>query len=119
MSDATSDLQELSNFRIIFLKSFTVRNVIHTYEEVAMSRVTDLLLPYYNENNKETATYIKVTGLNWPRGWIEVQLHPFLTSALEGVGGQHHAPAALPPGKTRYPLYRRLDGSYDRSGPVR
>jgi hypothetical protein len=24
------------------------------------------------------------------------------------VGGQHHAPAALPPGKTRYPLYRKL-----------
>jgi hypothetical protein len=29
-----------------------------------------------------------------------------LTSALDGVGGQHHAPAALLPGKTRYPLYR-------------
>jgi hypothetical protein len=29
-----------------------------------------------------------------------------------GVGGQNHAPAALPPGKTRYPLYvyTRLDG---------
>ena len=27
-----------------------------------------------------------------------------------GVGGQHHAPAALPPGKTQYPLYRRLVG---------
>jgi hypothetical protein len=26
------------------------------------------------------------------------------------VGGQRHAPAALPPGKTRYPLYRRLGG---------
>jgi hypothetical protein len=26
-----------------------------------------------------------------------------LTSALDGVGGQRHAPAALPPGKTRYP----------------
>ena len=26
------------------------------------------------------------------------------------VGGQQHAPAALPPGKTRYPLYRRLGG---------
>jgi hypothetical protein len=25
------------------------------------------------------------------------------------VGGQRHALAALPPGKTRYPLYRRLD----------
>ena len=27
---------------------------------------------------------------------------------LDGVGGQCHAPAALPPGKARYPLYRRL-----------
>jgi hypothetical protein len=26
-----------------------------------------------------------------------------LTSALDGVGYQRHAPAALPPGKTRYP----------------
>ena len=35
------------------------------------------------------------------------------------VGGQHHAPAALPPGKTRYPLYRRLGGPHGRSGRVR
>ena len=34
-----------------------------------------------------------------------------------GVGGQHHAPAALPPGKNRYPLYRRLGRS--QSGRVR
>jgi len=34
------------------------------------------------------------------------------------VGGQRHAPAALPPGKTRYLLYRRLDGSQGRSGQV-
>jgi len=27
-----------------------------------------------------------------------------------GVGGQRQAPAALPPGKTRYPLCRRLGG---------
>ena len=33
-----------------------------------------------------------------------------------GVGGQHHAPAALPPRKTRYPLYRRLGGPQGRSG---
>ena len=26
------------------------------------------------------------------------------------VGGQRHAPAVLSPGKTRYPLYRRLGG---------
>jgi hypothetical protein len=41
-----------------------------------------------------------------------------LTSALDGVGGQRHAPAALPPWKTRYPLYRRLGGPQDRSGRV-
>jgi hypothetical protein len=35
------------------------------------------------------------------------------------VGGQHHAPAALPPWKTLYPLYRRLGGPQDRSGRVR
>jgi hypothetical protein len=33
-----------------------------------------------------------------------------------GVGGQRLA--ALPPGKTRYPLYRRLGGSQGRSGWV-
>jgi hypothetical protein len=35
------------------------------------------------------------------------------------VGGQHHAPAALPPEKTRYSLYRRLGGPQGRSGQVR
>ena len=34
------------------------------------------------------------------------------------VGGQCHAPAALPPGKTRYPLYRRLGGPKGQSGQV-
>jgi hypothetical protein len=34
------------------------------------------------------------------------------------VGGQRHATAALPPGKTRYPLYRRLGGLQGRSGRV-
>jgi len=36
-----------------------------------------------------------------------------------GVGGQRHASATLPPGKTRYPLYRRLGGHQGRSGGVR
>jgi hypothetical protein len=35
------------------------------------------------------------------------------------VGGQRHAPAALPRGKTRYPLYRRLGGPQGRYGRVR
>jgi len=36
-----------------------------------------------------------------------------------GVGGQRHALAALPPGKTWYPLYRRLSVPQGRSGRVR
>jgi len=41
------------------------------------------------------------------------------TSALDVVGGQYHAPAALPPGKTRYPMYMRMDGPQGRSGRMR
>ena len=36
-----------------------------------------------------------------------------------GVGGQRHTPAALPPGKTWCPLYRRQGGSQGWSGWVR
>jgi len=42
-----------------------------------------------------------------------------LTSALDRVGGQRHAPATLPTGKTRYALFRRLGGPQGRSGRVR
>ena len=35
------------------------------------------------------------------------------------VAGQRHYPAALSPGKTRYPFYRRLRGHQGRSGGVR
>jgi hypothetical protein len=42
-----------------------------------------------------------------------------LTSALDVVGGQCHAPAFLPPGMTLYPLYRGLGGPKSRSGRVR
>jgi hypothetical protein len=36
-----------------------------------------------------------------------------------GVGGQLHALAALPPGMTRYPLFRRLVRPQGRSGRLR
>ena len=42
-----------------------------------------------------------------------------LTSALDGGGCQRYAPAALLPGKTQYPLYRRLGGTLGRCGRVR
>jgi hypothetical protein len=42
---------------------------------------------------------------------------PSLTSALDGVGGQQHAPAALTPVKTWY--HRMVGGPQGRSGQVR
>jgi len=36
-----------------------------------------------------------------------------------GGGVQCHGPAALLPGKTRYPLYRKLVGPQRRSGRVK
>jgi hypothetical protein len=33
------------------------------------------------------------------RGGVELQLRVFLISVLQGMRGQLHAPAALPPGK--------------------
>jgi hypothetical protein len=50
---------------------------------------------------------------------VEVQLYSFFNLELDGVVGQSHAPAALPPGKIRYPLYRRLGGPQGRSVRVR
>jgi hypothetical protein len=42
--------------------------------------------------------------------------NPFAFSALEGVGSQHHDPATLPPGRTRYALHRILGDSQALSG---
>jgi hypothetical protein len=39
--------------------------------------------------------------------------------ALDGMGGQRHAPAYLPPRKNQYPLYKSLGGPEGRSGRVR
>jgi len=43
-----------------------------------------------------------------------------MTMALEGDDGSASRPGrSLPPGKTLYPLYRRLGGPQGRSGQVR
>ena len=43
-----------------------------------------------------------------------------MTTSLEGSDGSASRPGrSLPPGKTRYPLYRRLGGPQGRSGQVR
>ena len=53
----------------------------------------------------------------WSIGWVEVQFYPFMTTALEvGEWSAARPGRTLPPGKTRYPLYRRLGGPQGRSG---
>jgi hypothetical protein len=54
-----------------------------------------------------------------PRGWnIGIALL-FFNLGARWVGGQCHPPAAPPPGRTRYPLYRRLGGPQGWSERVR
>ena len=76
-------------------------------------------------------TYIKVkctlvqalrlcTGHTAHRGSRGVAVPSVMTTALEGGEEPASRPGrSLPPGKTRYPLYRRLDGPQGRSGQVR
>jgi len=59
-----------------------------------------------------------ITGHEGPEGQQRYSSTLSLTSALVGVDGQRHTPAALPPEKTRYALCRRLDGPQGRSGRV-
>ena len=59
------------------------------------------------------------TGQEGPAGEYRYSSTLSLFSTLDGVGGQRHAPAALPPEKTRFPLYRRLGGTQGRYGRVR
>ena len=60
------------------------------------------------EPDKGKGNALPRTGHEGPEGGQMYSSTLPSTSALDGGGGQHNAPAALPPGKTRYPLYRRL-----------
>jgi hypothetical protein len=58
------------------------------------------------------------TGYEGPEGEYRYSSTLSLASAQDKMGGQHHAPAALTPRKTRHPLCRRLGGPQSRSGRV-
>jgi hypothetical protein len=75
---------------------------------------TNILIRLYNVKGKVHPR----TGHEGPEEELRYNSTLSLTSALDGVGGQPHAPAALPLRKTRYPLYRRLGGPQGRSGLV-
>jgi len=60
------------------------------------------------------------SGHEGPEGEKRYSSTLSLTSALVGVGGQRHASADLPPGKTRYPLggYQGLSGRVQKISPL-
>ena len=77
-----------------------------------------VIQPYFQPKGKGRSQVLPRTGREGPEGEVCSSTLPS-TSALDGMGGQHHAPTASLPGKSRYPLYRRLGGPQDRSGRVR
>ena len=55
-------------------------------------------------------------ALVWPRGWVEVQFYSSMTTALEwGEWSAARPGRTLPPGKNRYPLYRKVGRPQGRS----
>jgi hypothetical protein len=60
-----------------------------------------------------------ITAHEGPKGQYRYGSTLSVTSALDGVGGQRHAPAVLPLGKTLYPLYRRVGWPQRGCGRVR
>jgi hypothetical protein len=80
-------------------------------------READRSFPSTAEVNNEWSKG-KHKGLEGSRGGWRYSCTHSWPRHLEGVGYQHHAPAALPLGKTRYPWYRRLGGPQGRSGRV-
>ena len=67
--------------------------------------------------NKGKGKVYALQALAWPRGWVEVQLYSSKTAALKvGELSTARPGCTLSPGKTRYPLYRRLGGHQGRSG---
>jgi len=81
---------------------------------------------YYHITNSRSTVVIVVykvkvhprTGHEGPKG--EKYSSAFsLTSALNGVGGQRHAPASLPSCKTWYPLCKTISGRVRSLAPTR
>ena len=91
------------------------RNVLNS-----LLRVTELfLLRHLEKAQYGTSKVHPRTGHESPeREQIHSSTLPS-TSALDGVGGQLHAPVALPPGSTRYPFYKRLVWPQGRCGRER
>jgi hypothetical protein len=84
------------------------------------SRCFFLKMLYEKYKEYDICRFHPFTGHEGPYGEYRYSFTLFLTSALEGGEGSASRPGrTLPPGKTWYPLYRRLGGPQGRSEQVR
>ena len=96
----------------VCLRCFVCEHLIPSHKHTQKAITSDVI-------GKGKGKVHPITGHEGPEGEQMYSSTLPSTSAQDGVGGQRHAPAALPPGKTRYPLHRRLGGPQGRSGRVR
>ena len=73
----------------------------------------------YRHNTERKGKVHPRTGHEDPEGEKMYTSSLSITSALDGGGWSTPRPGRFNPGKTRYPLYRRLGGPQGRSGRVR
>jgi hypothetical protein len=71
---------------------------IHTHTRL----LTRWLCSFKNKSKRKVHPITSHEGPEGEKGYSSTLS---LTSSLDGLGGQRHAPAALPPGKIRYPKY--------------
>ena len=120
-SASHSEKDSLSDLGRRFLASPSMTMARKKYFHRGPNRLSRPCLNLANRNLNRSTLLIKHN-----RRRIKVKVKFALEQATkaqrgstDGVGGQCQAPAALPPGKTRYPLYWRLSGPQGRSGWAR
>ena len=98
-----------------------ITGTLHEYQYTCMMiprsifrRMKNISEKFCRENKVKVKLKFTYNKHRRPRGGVEVWFYSFFN--LGGRWwGQRHTPAALPPGKTRYPFYRKLGGL---PGPV-
>ena len=103
-------------------KFATLLNKVQLHEGVFSGGEIALSITTLDNKKREITPFYRHWGYvqaGRPIWEVELWLYSFSTTALEGVRGQDHAPADIYPGKTRYPLYRKLGGPQSPSGKVR
>ena len=110
------------------MKEFHILSAEHNVHIVPFSRPNVRLIFIKNKVNVKVKVKVKValvqalrlcTGRTAHRGSRGIALPFHDHGTRRGEGSASRSDRSLPPGKTRYPLYRRLGGPQGRSGQVR